>query len=234
MKLKISLHETTGRDVKRETWHLNEQGFYRVVNRSDHPRAINFSNKVAQFLKDVRQGNIGQEELDKMQGDVQMFFSFFTTILPQRKVNHKRNRTPKLEDGNARFWNRGHELIGKMSCQERKAELIKRGAPSPLVNRSGLDGLRWFEDTYWESIPHSLRAQLALRKYPHQQMIPEAVSKPYRIASWALSISRWITTPEQDAVLQYGTAFRQIGFAIKIAQSQAARHSGRSQGQGVG
>jgi len=151
---KIITHETTGRDVKREVLLMNEQAFHRIIGRSDHPRAIKFSNKVAQFLKDVRQGNIGQEELDKMQGDVQMFFSFFSTILPQRKVNYKRNRTPKLEDGNASFWNKGHELIGGKSCRERKAELIKRGAPAPLVNRSGLDGLRWFKDTYWESIPH--------------------------------------------------------------------------------
>lgn len=155
---------------------ITEQAFYILAYRGNHPKAIEFSRKIAQFTKDMRQGNVGQTEFDQMQSETQLFFGFFSTIPPQREVNHKRNNTPELEGNNGVFWNKGHELIGKMNCRDRKAELIKRGAPVPLVNRSGLDGLRWFEDTYWESIPHSLRAQLALRKYPHQQMIPEVVS----------------------------------------------------------
>ena len=161
---------------RREVWVITEQAFYILAYRGNHPKAIEFSRKIAQFTKDVRHGDVGQEEIDQLLSETQLFFGFFSTILPQRKVNHKRNNTRELEGNNGVFWNDGHELIGKMNCRERKAELIKRGAPATLVNRSGLDGLRWFEDTYWESIPHSLRAQLALRKYPHQQMIPEAVS----------------------------------------------------------
>jgi len=157
----------------RETWLITEQAFYILAHRGNHPRAIEFSRKIAQFTKDVRQGKIGEEELDRMQDDVQMFFGFFTPVpAQQRPIDHKRNHTPHLEEGNSKFWDGGHQLIGKKQCKQRKTELIKRGAPSPLVNRSGLDGLRWREFIQHDTAPRLLWRALC--------QVPTSPSQPHR------------------------------------------------------
>lgn len=52
--VKLTTHDETGREVKRDIYIYSEQGIYEILMKSDQPKATEFRDKVYELLKALR------------------------------------------------------------------------------------------------------------------------------------------------------------------------------------
>ena len=159
------------RSQSRNLVFVNEAAFHVIAIRSNHPKTWELINQIGQFIKDCRLGRVTQTQIDMLQREAQQLFGFFVPSVAQRPRNHVRNQKAKLLGIPIdRYWDDAHVILSDKPCKDRRPELVQRGASEAMVKRSVLDGLRCFEDTYWETIPHAIRSDLTLKGYGVEQV----------------------------------------------------------------
>lgn len=159
------------RDSQQEqkTWLVNEPAFYQIVARSDHPIALEFTRHVAQFIKDLREGKITPEDLDKLRERAEQLCFKFIDIPPVKVRNDKLNKSKGTNS--SKHWKDWYQELFGISFEEKINELEARGVPKWLLEYSGQDGLRFFPDTYAKAMAFATISKL------HLDGVPEDVIK---------------------------------------------------------
>jgi hypothetical protein len=140
---------------------INGAAFQRLLHRSDHPKAIEYCELLAEFEDKVRREVDTPEDLEKLRKGAQLTFTFFTDIKEQRQVNYKWNLTPKGIK-NSEWWSKIHEGISGMSPAELRDWLVDTfDIPRPVVENSIIDGLRWQDKTFGKAIACSAASAMA-------------------------------------------------------------------------